>query len=268
MNSIQNSVTNPSPSFKTEEYNKLKKETYALHNTISKIRSQNEKFIKQIDTLSNKIKHYRELESFFNDKIVGMKNKQSNLKEKYKEKCRQINLIEEKFEGISEKFNIILDGIKDHHKDIIDDNKNLKEILIYTLVCYNEKKFDFINFMIEFMKNNDTFIDRSIFSNGHLRKSSFEQKKLVENLYSNDKMRGRLGQNVCDYGKLEFITDKKILDRNVSFTNEMKERSLSLSIYKKIRNSSYSVQRSNSLISSKNSDIFNKFSMYNLVNFL
>jgi len=268
MNSNQHIVTNPPTSINTEDFNKLKKETYALHSTISKISLQNEKFIKQIDTLSKKIKHYGELESFFNDKIVHLKNKQSNLKEKYKEKCREINLIEEKFEGISEKFNIILDGIKDHHKDIIDDNKNLKEILIYTLVCYNEKKFDFINFMIEFIKKNETFIDRSIFSNSHLRKSSFEQKKMVENLYSNDTMRGRLGQTVCDYSKLELITDRKILDKNVSFTNELKERSLSMSIYKKLRNSSYSVQRSNSLVSSKNSDILNKTSLYNLVNCL
>lgn len=265
MNSQQTPINNSNTTISTEDIININQQAKVLQNRVSIMGAQNDKLHRQIDALSNKIKHYRELESYFNEKIIDINDNHSILKEKYKAKCMEINLIEEKFEEISEKFNIILNGIKDHQKDIIEDNKNLKELLVYTLVSFYEKKYDYIKYIIDFIKNNDTFIDKSIFFNNQSRNSMVDHKKIVENLYSNENLRGRLGKTLCDYSNLEFIKNKSILIKNLTISNEIKERSLTMSIYKKIRNSSYSIQRSNSFISSKDVENLNKTSFYNLV---
>ena len=124
--------------------------------------------------------------------IESLRKENISLEQKYSDKCQQIENVEGKFDEISNNFTYILDKIKSHQDSLLEDNQKLKDLITYILTCYNEKKFEYLNCIVKFISNNDTFIDRSNITD--CKKTIFTEihdklgidEKICEYLYSTE----------------------------------------------------------------------------------
>jgi hypothetical protein len=149
------------------------------------LKSQLEGVKREKDSLKSKLKKYYNMNKELEQKItiLGSKNcnsdtlstlSQTNDYEVlFKEKCLEIDKIESKFEEISEKFFIILEKLKLSQTDFIEDIKRLKELIIFILQSFNENQHDALNFIINYIKENDTFIGKVDFSDTSLKMEKY-----------------------------------------------------------------------------------------------
>jgi hypothetical protein len=209
------------------------------------------------------MKNYRELESYFNEKILSTTKDQLLLEEKYKGKCEEISKIESKFDEISERFSFILESIKSHQKELFEDNKKLKDILIYALICYNEKKYDFLNYMINLIKANDTFIDKNVFYQNYAGNNNLKQSRIVEYLYSTENRKNRISDNFCEYSNLKFLANK---DFSEKVDRQERSQSMNNNDNETKARSIFDSDCSIEINKSQSRGLMNKVSLYSLVN--
>jgi len=114
----------------------------------------------------------------------------------YYEKCEELENFEQNFNKISEKFSDVLSKIQQYQLNLIEDSKRLKEFLIFILQCFNHKQYEHITCIVNYAKENQTFLDKQIFetpaadSFKAIEKKYFEKSSLPENILNpiNDKI--------------------------------------------------------------------------------
>lgn len=163
-----------------ENYN-FKHETQNLKNKISQLKSDNEKlksklkkYIQQTEFLEKKLETYRVsnggstnyLFSNNNNNVNSSTNsllpKQAEFERLYYEKCEEFENFEQNFNKISDKFSDVLEKIQVYQCDLLEDNKRLKEFLIFILQCCNHKQYEHISCIISYAKENQTFLDKQV----------------------------------------------------------------------------------------------------------
>lgn len=176
---------NPSNEFMeklfSENYN-YKHESQNLKTKISQLKTDNEKlkaklkkYIQQSEFLEKKLETYKisnggstnYLFSNNNNNVNSSTNsllpKQAEFERLYYEKCEEFENFEQNFNKISDKFSDVLEKIQAYQCDLLEDNKRLKEFLIFILQCCNHKQYEHISCIISYAKENQTFLDKQIF---------------------------------------------------------------------------------------------------------
>jgi len=165
----------------SENYN-FKHETQNLKSKILQLKSDNEKlksklkkYISQSEFLEKKLETYRisnggstnylfsNNNNIINSSINSLLPRQAEYERLYYEKCEEFENFEQNFNKISEKFSDVLEKIQAYQCDLLEDNKRLKEFLIFILQCCNHKQYEQISCIISYAKENQTFLDKQIF---------------------------------------------------------------------------------------------------------
>ncbi len=161
----------------SENYN-YKLETSNLKNKLvqfklenDKLKSKLKKYVQQSDFLEKKLENYRisngnsNMYLFSNNMNFSNSSmkQQSDFERLYYEKCEEFENFEHNFDKISEKFSNVLEKIQSYQLNLIEDNKRLKEFLIFILQCFNHKQYENISCIISYSKEHQTFIDKQIF---------------------------------------------------------------------------------------------------------
>ena len=208
---------NGSP-YNNEYLEKIFNENYNYKHEISNMKNKLFHIKLENDTLKEKIKKYVQQSDFLGKKLENCKipngsnlslisnnvNSSTNslrpltdFERLYCEKCEEFENFEENFNKISDKFSKVLEKIQLYQIDLIEDNKRLKEFLIFILQCFYHKRFEHINCIINYTKENQTFIDKQIFLNpgddsykliekNFFEKNNNEKGKMIEYLISEE----------------------------------------------------------------------------------
>jgi hypothetical protein len=123
---------------------------YKLENRY--LRSEVEKLKEKNVNLKKMIKENQNFENSI------LSTKHSEYEALYKEKCEDFEFIENKFESISNKFNLILENMTNYQNSLLADNMRLKDAVLFLIKSFNEKEFDNINYLIKYIQENDTFL--------------------------------------------------------------------------------------------------------------
>jgi len=142
---------------------------YKLEN--DKLKSKLKKYVQQSEFLEKKLETYKISNGSSNMYLFSnnMNFSNSSLKQQgdferlYYEKCEEFENFEQNFDKISEKFSSVLEKIQSYQYNLIEDNKRLKEFLIFILQCFNHKQYEHISCIISYAKEHQTFIDKQIF---------------------------------------------------------------------------------------------------------
>jgi hypothetical protein len=147
----QNSNNTNNNSNASEQINLINFSTLSQENT--KYKQENEYLLQQIKTLNLE-------KDFLKEQALKLIKKNSETEEHIdllKSQNSQFDIFESKFEEISESFFFILEKIKHSHTGLIEDNKKLKELIIFILQCFNIKEFEALEYIINYVKQNETF---------------------------------------------------------------------------------------------------------------
>jgi hypothetical protein len=227
-----------------ENYN-YKIEISNLYNKLDQYKADNEKLknklkkcILQSDFLEKKLESYKISNGsnsylFSNNNNMNCSNsfmkQQNDFERLYYEKCEELENFEQNFNKISEKFSDVLSKIQHYQFNLIEDNKRLKEFLIFILQCFNHKQYEHINCIVNYAKENKTFLDKQIFempvadSFKDIEKNYFEKSSLPENdIYSNkdkdkDKDKDKIDQ-ISKNKNEEYINNNNNKDNNKKFS--------------------------------------------------
>lgn len=123
---------------------------YRLENKY--LRGEVEKLKEKNTNLKKMLKENQSFES----SILSTKN--SEYEVLYKEKCEDFDVIENRFESISNKFNLILENMTNYQNSLLADNMRLKDTVLFLIRSFNEKEYENINYLIKYMQENDTFL--------------------------------------------------------------------------------------------------------------
>jgi len=166
----------------SENYN-YKHETQNLKNKILQLKSDNEKlksklkkYIQQTEFMEKKLETYKVSNGGSTNYLFSNNNnnnancstssllpKQGEFERLYYEKCEEFENFEQNFNTISDKFSNVLEKIQAYQCDLLEDNKRLKEFLIFIMQCCNHKQYEHISCIISYAKENQTFLDKQIF---------------------------------------------------------------------------------------------------------
>lgn len=154
-----------------------------------KLKSKLKKYIQQSDFLEKKLESYKisngsNLYLFSNNNNNPMNvssssyRPQGDFERLYYEKCEEFENFEQNFDKISEKFSNVLEKIQQYQCNLIEDNKRLKEFLIFILQCCSHKQYEHVSYVISYAKEHQTFIGKFLSDN-----QSSESFKLMEKNY-------------------------------------------------------------------------------------
>jgi hypothetical protein len=134
----------------------------------------------------------------------------SDFERLYYEKCGELENFEINFDKISEKFTLVINKIHDYQLNLIEDNKRLKEFLMFILQCFNHKQYEYITFIINYVRDNQTFINKQIFENPEKFPDSY--KKIESKFF--EKSHNLINENV---------NEKKFIS-NFSFSSNEEDK--------------------------------------------
>jgi hypothetical protein len=186
-----------------ENYN-YKIEISNLNHKLDQYKADNEKLknklkkcILQTDFLEKKLESYK-ISNGSNSYLFSNTNnmncsssfmkQQNDFERLYYEKCEELENFEQNFNKISEKFSDVLSKIQLYQLNLIEDNKRLKEFLIFLLQCFNHKQYEHIICIVNYARENKTFLDKQIFEMPgsdtfkDIEKNYFEKNSFPENI--------------------------------------------------------------------------------------
>ena len=184
-----------------ENYN-FKHEISSLKNKLVQFKIENEKlksklkkYIQQSEFLEKKLENYKISNGsnlyLFSNNVNGSNSslrQPSDFERLYHEKCEELENFELNFNKISEKFSDVLGKIQHYQFNLIEDNKRLKEFLIFILQCFNHKQYEHITCIVNYAREHQTFIDKQIFetpgadSFKAIEKNYFGKSSNIENI--------------------------------------------------------------------------------------
>jgi len=215
------------------EISNLKNKIVQLKSDNEKLKSKLKKYVQQSEFLEKKLETYKisngssNLYLFSNNMNCSNSSlKQNNDFERlYYEKCEEFENFEQNFDKISEKFSRVLEKIQSYQFNLIEDNKRLKEFLIFILQCFNHKQYEHISSIISYTKEHQTFIDKQIFETPG--ENSF---KLIEKNYFEKTNINQDSNKILSVSEIkkESIIQQEYLTSNESFTESQKQKTSSI----------------------------------------
>jgi hypothetical protein len=243
-----------------EIYN-YKLENKFLRTQFEKIKEKNEQLKKQIkNSMIPSIGSDFELKSSLTP-LTG-----SDYELLYKEKCEDLEKIEIKFETISEKFNFIIEKMKTYQHSLIEDSQRLKETISFILQSFTDKQYDNISSLIQYIKENETFMSKGHFINSianflsnsqantsNCESITYENKKEISNNYTNNTVSNLIDVNPRESDKKFKInlnsTDSNMMYKELNFSDIKFRNSDQPPIYKKNLNSRKNSQKELKIVS-------------------
>ena len=179
----------------------------------------------------------------------------------YMEKCEEFENFENNFKNISEKFSNVLEKIKQNQFNLIEDNKRLKEFLFFILQCFYHKLFEHISYIINYAKDNPTFIDKQIFQT-----PVGDSFKLIERNYNGNVSKIDENSQINQYLKSEESQNeinniKNNQEKVISLDIKYEDLKFSKTTRTKLGNNSNSISKSkisSTLMNSNHSQTFLK----------
>lgn len=174
---------------------------------------QNENIQMKFTNFTQKLEEFSQRDKLSCILLDSLMKENKCLEQKFNEKCLEIENIEFKFDEISNNFTFIVEKIKSHQDSLLSETHKLKDLIGYILTCYNEKKFDYLNYIVKFISNNETFIDKAEIA---------ENKKLLIN-ENNQNKKEKYSEYLCSTENKDKDSDNNLFFNN----NRCRNRSCS-----------------------------------------
>ena len=183
---------------------KKKDSSLLMEKENKKLRNENESIQINYDKISQKLEEYIQKEKLNSILIDSLRKENKSLEQRYNDKCMEIENFELKFDEISQNFSFVLEKIKSHQDSLLLETQKLKDLIGYILTCYNEKKFEYLNCIVNFILKNDTFLEKAEIG---------DYKKFLQNEINNNN-KAKISENISE--SLFSTLNKNIDSDNIS----------------------------------------------------
>ena len=167
------------------------------------MKEEKEEIFLNYEKISQQLNESIQREKYSLINLESLKKEHKSLEHKYNLKCGEFSEFEMKFDNITNNFTFIVEKIKSQQESLLIEIKKLKDLIGYILTCYNEKNFYYLDCIVNFMSNNETFIDK---------------EKIIEykNKIMND-MNNFSGTDNNNYKESSCMTENKYSENNHRF---------------------------------------------------